>query len=125
LKAFNLKTYCRDMISFRDFSEDKCTNCQGQTMLFVALLLDLQIIADAPWRLGIQIMSNHVRPVLYNGKDLIDLVYATIEKDSGDPIFNAEYLLYLALKNHNTELPPGFLDNVVSSEFLKPLNVSS
>ena len=125
LKAWGLKNYCRDYISFKDFIDRQCTNCQGQTFLFTSLLLDLRIHDSEEWKLGFQLMKRHIRPVLYDGSKVIDIVYSTIEEDTGDFIFPLRYLAYLVLNNHRDLVANHVLDRLNIKKLSKPLNQST
>ncbi|MBC87103.1 MAG: hypothetical protein CL677_07965 [Bdellovibrionaceae bacterium] len=81
LISYGLANYCRDNTSMLNFFEDTCTNCQGQTYLYLSLITDLGIQVPKSLEFGFQIFADHVRPVILDkaSQKIIDLVYATFD----------------------------------------------
>jgi|GEM_PF-3972528 len=117
-----LSQYCVEFISFKDFIEQGCTNCQGQTLLLVSLAKDLGLKDEEPWRFGIQLMRDHVRAVLYDGKDVIDVLYGKIEEDTGDPIFPPSFLAASSLRLERRDLGIEARTSLKAPEHMKPIN---
>lgn len=58
--------YCKDKAMMIYALLDRCTNCVGETALFIALFIDAGFEPPAGWKLGVQIYKDHVMPVLYH-----------------------------------------------------------
>jgi len=117
--------YCRNNISFLDFIQKGCTNCQGQTMLVLSLAMDAHLKKDETWELGFQVFSDHIAPVLYDSNEnIIDLIYATKAKDTGDPVFKAEKLMMFALKMSKERLGPNAQEKIKSESRKRAENFS-
>lgn len=75
LLAGGLLNYCRDFPRFHDLATRNCTNCVGQTLLWLGILDHLQA-ENRDNKFGFIHYEDHLQPVWINERDEhIDLVY--------------------------------------------------
>lgn len=83
-------------------------NCQANTKLTVAVLSHFGWSQHGPWQLGVQVFSDHVQPVYYNGqtREVWNLLANKVERTIKAPIFDPRILAYAFLEQNNA-VPDG------------------
>ncbi|MGH1467370.1 MAG: hypothetical protein ACRBBP_00620 [Bdellovibrionales bacterium] len=102
--------YCTESTLLTDALLNGCTNCIGETSLFLSLFVDSKFSAPSGWKLGTQVFRDHIRPVVYNteASKTFDLVYG-VSEDNRAAIFKWRDLFQSLLKGfsaftHSTEM---------------------
>lgn len=74
--------YCRESTFLSDALLNGCTNCIGETSLFLSLFVDAGFEPPRGWELNVQLFKDHIRPVLFNSQSgfTFDLVYGQKEE---------------------------------------------
>ncbi len=102
--------YCRESTLLTDALLNGCTNCIGETSLFLSLFVDSKFLTPLGWKLGTQVFRDHIRPVVYNTENskTFDLVYG-VSEDNRAAIFEWRGLFHSLVKGfsaftHSTEM---------------------
>ncbi len=65
---FNID-YCRRDTLLISALDKKCTNCVGFASLFISLFIDSGFQPPKGWILGLELLRDHIKPVLYSKKN--------------------------------------------------------
>ncbi len=77
--------YCAESTMMIEALARGCTNCMGETLLFLSLFSDSEFKAPTGWDLSVEMFSDHIRPILYNEESgkIFDLAYGKIQNRRG------------------------------------------
>jgi hypothetical protein len=129
LASFPVEKYVRayDVMQTYFLQTKPGGNCVSQTMLFTTVAKNVGLKMDPNWTQGVQLFSDHIRPVLVNlkAKKVFDLVYGKMDNEIVTPVLKPEFILLQALqslkRNYTgfaTDLTTILDKNFVTSELL-------
>lgn len=95
--------YCGPKTLLSDALISKCTNCIGETSLFLSIMVDAEIQFPKNWVLSVELFRNHVRPVLYdeNQEKVFDLTYGS-PSDKKAAIAPWKEFVFMTLRGYDT-----------------------
>jgi len=94
-----LKRYCKSRTTLAEYTQLGCTNCVGQTVLFLGILMEADLIPPPGWEFGFAVYSDHLQPVVFNRERWIrmDLVTRKFHRNTNVDILPPYELLRLGL----------------------------